>query len=94
MVRGVEEKLIMSSVVPNLVRLARDTETYAQLSLTHSLSLSLLLLTHCLCHSSNVRIETISSFGIIMQAVTSKDVSHIIQNADVHILCNYMCCLV
>ena len=26
MVRGVEEKLVMSNVVPQLVRLARDTE--------------------------------------------------------------------
>ena len=30
----------------------------------------------CLVLCSNVRIETISSFGIIMQAVTSKDVGH------------------
>jgi hypothetical protein len=49
MVRGVDEKLVMSSVVPQLVRLARDTDT-------------------------NVRIETISSFGTIMQAVTSKEI--------------------
>jgi hypothetical protein len=49
MVRGVEEKLVMNSVVPQLVALARDSEI-------------------------NVRIGTISSFGIIMQAVTSKDI--------------------
>jgi hypothetical protein len=49
MVRGVEEKLVMSAIVPQLVRLARDTEI-------------------------NVRIETIGSFGTIMQAVTSKDI--------------------
>ena len=80
MVRGVEEKLILKAVLPQLTKLARDSEMYVHIVciITYKLfSASATSFTDVLfLLYSSVRVDTIASFGTIMETVTSKDVRH------------------